>query len=232
MQIHVVSKSNNTEHVTVSLSQALGPLPPSSIRVKPQIVSLTSNNLSYARGGHFLRWWDTYPIPSNSPAPYNDPSAWGIVPAWGYSIVLEITTSLRPSTRLWGFWPTGNTPIDLTLTPGQLDSKWIETSPHRQVLMPLYNRYFVTDEQDKERMGWLSVFNGIWRAGYLLSEYVLNPLQPIHPLGVSAGLPWTAKDADLSSALVIALGASTKTARSLTYNFARRSTNLPLGYCS
>ncbi|KAI9042433.1 DUF2855 family protein [Aspergillus affinis] len=230
MHIHVVSKSNNAEHTTISLNPAISPLPPSSIRVKPELVSLTSNNLSYARSGHILRWWDTYPVPSNSPAPYNDQSTWGIVPAWGYGIVLESTTSLLPGTRLWGFWPTANTSVDLTVTPGQPDGTWIETSPHRQALMPLYNRYAVAYDQEKDRMAWSTVFNGTWRAGYLLSEYVLNPLQPIHPLGASAGLPWTAEDADVSSAVVIALGASAKTARLFTYNFARRSANLPLGY--
>ncbi|PLB49879.1 hypothetical protein P170DRAFT_445323 [Aspergillus steynii IBT 23096] len=219
MQIHAVSKSNNADHSTITLTPSLNPLSP----------ALTSSNLSYARAGHFIRWWDTYPLPSNSPAPYNNQAAWGIVLAWRYGIVLESTTSIQPGTQTWGFWPTADTPVDLNLTPGQSSDHWIETSVHRQALMPLYNIYVVTNEKDKERMAWSAVFDGIWRAGYLMSEYVLNPQRPIHPLGDSAGLPWTAEDADISEAMVSALAASTKTARSFVYNLARRSTGSPLG---
>lgn len=57
--VHVVSKINNQEHATFTVQTPDSPaveLPPSSIRIRTLLVSLTSNNLSYARGGHFLHW--------------------------------------------------------------------------------------------------------------------------------------------------------------------------------
>ena len=59
MEVHVVSKTDNAGHATFNLQIESLPtvqLAPSSIRVRTLLVSLTSNNLSYARGGHFLHW--------------------------------------------------------------------------------------------------------------------------------------------------------------------------------
>ena len=59
MEVHVVSKVDNEQHATFTLQTPSSPaveLSPSSIRVRTLLVSLTSNNLSYARGGHFLHW--------------------------------------------------------------------------------------------------------------------------------------------------------------------------------
>lgn len=60
MDVHVVSKANNEQHTSFTLpitSSLVLELRPFSIRVRTVLVSLTSNNLGYARGGHFLHWW-------------------------------------------------------------------------------------------------------------------------------------------------------------------------------
>jgi hypothetical protein len=57
MDVHVISKTDNSQHVTVTLeNHGLGQLEDNSIRVKTSYISLTSNNLSYARGGALLGW--------------------------------------------------------------------------------------------------------------------------------------------------------------------------------
>jgi len=58
MDVHVVSKLDNNQHATFTLSEAPTPakLADSSIRVKTQLISLTSNNLSYAAFGDVLKW--------------------------------------------------------------------------------------------------------------------------------------------------------------------------------
>lgn len=62
MKIHVISKSNNADHATVSLEESSYPEPkelgPDCVRVRPVVISLTSNNLSYARLGDVLHWYD------------------------------------------------------------------------------------------------------------------------------------------------------------------------------
>ena len=56
MEVHVVSKTDNARHATFAIQTEPVKLAPSSIRVRTLLVSLTSNNLSYARGGDFLHW--------------------------------------------------------------------------------------------------------------------------------------------------------------------------------
>ncbi|CAI7665223.1 unnamed protein product [Penicillium viridicatum] len=86
------------------------------------------------------------------------------------------------------------------------------------------------DELD--RMAWTALFIG-GIAGIVLSEYVFssNPTQPpIHPLGNQAGLQWTLSDGVLSSAVVVNLAASTKTARVFSYYLSRKpGSSAPLG---
>lgn len=197
--------------------------------------------------------WDAYPVSPSYPAPYNDASKWGIVPAWGFASIEESTIpELTPGTLLHGFWPTSAASTDLKLEAAAPSGHWAEVSEHRQQLMPLYNRYAVkttslplstisdtasaspSDQDELDRLGWSSVFQAIWRAGHHLNQFVFSPLksqQPIHPLGDVAGLPWTEDDANVSSAVVVSLAASGKTARAFAYAFERRSKeSAPLGF--
>ncbi|CAL5867249.1 uncharacterized protein PFLUO_LOCUS1464 [Penicillium psychrofluorescens] len=244
MEVHVVSKQDNRQHATFAVPEASLPeLAASSIRVRPAVISLTSNNLTYAGMGNMAHWWDTYPVSENYPAPYNDSSAWGIVPAWGFATIQESNIPDLPNgTMLYGFWPTSNALTDLKLVPSEPQGYWTEVSEHRKQLMTIYNIYCVEPSSSDtfntpdalERLGWSSVFRAIWSAGYVLNEHVFsaNPqTQPsIHPLGNQAGLSWTADDGDLTSAVVVNLGASTKTARVFTYHASRRAQDVgPLG---
>ncbi|RAL03306.1 uncharacterized protein BO80DRAFT_492027 [Aspergillus ibericus CBS 121593] len=146
-----------------------------------------------------------------TPAPYNDPSAWGIVPGWGLATITASTLPNRtPGTTLWGYWP--------PLVPHH--THFIETSPHRQSLMSLYNRYIVFDikDRDLDSQAWESV-RVILSAGYLFSEYVFAYDPATHPVTAPfpgrPGVEWTAAEADLFNAVVISLAASGKTARSV-----------------
>ncbi|KAJ5555682.1 hypothetical protein N7535_008116 [Penicillium sp. DV-2018c] len=246
MAVHVVSKLDNRQHASFNFEAAQSELGESSVRIRPLLLSLTSNNLTYALMGGFLHWWDTYPVSPNYPAPYNDPSKWGIVPAWGYATIEESTIpDLAKGTLLYGFWPTSDIPTDLKLTRGSPKHHWIEISGHRQQLMPLYNRYTVTPPSNSisdlkldspsesardelDRMAWTTLFIG-GVAGYLLAEYVFpsdtDAQEPIHPLGKEVGLPWSRSDGDLSSAVVVNLAASTKTARVFSYFLSQRTGN-------
>ncbi|KAL2821219.1 hypothetical protein BJX63DRAFT_443652 [Aspergillus granulosus] len=237
MDVLVISKTDNNNHATFQVPAPASPVAPSSIRVRPSLLSLTSNNLTYALLGDRLNWWDAYPVPSNAPAPYNDRSAWGIVPAWGFATVLESAISdINSGTKIWGYWPASGHIIDLALTPGEPTNHWIEVSPHRQSLMVLYNRYIVSTSADENRHAWEASVRPIWQCGYVLSEYVLTPdpakTPAIHPFpGVpSVKTKWTNEDADISKAVVVSLAASSKTGRSVAYNFAARPPGAgPLG---
>ena len=58
MEVHVVSKVDNQVHAVATLDRSTyhHDLDASSVRVQPLLITLSSNNLSYARGGDLLHW--------------------------------------------------------------------------------------------------------------------------------------------------------------------------------
>jgi hypothetical protein len=191
-QVHVVKKGDLLDHRTITVdSSALPPLEENHIRVHSVLTSLTANNLTYARlGSSPMKWLDAYPVPSSLPAPFNDRDKYGIVPCWGYAEVLESRLEGIPmGALLWGFWPTSSVPVDLELTPAKAKGHWIETSSHRQTLMPIYNRYIsaphllsdvLADASLRDSLAWKPLFPG--SCGYLLNKYVLSEPE-FHPAG-------------------------------------------------
>ncbi|GAB7360284.1 hypothetical protein MBLNU230_g8042t1 [Neophaeotheca triangularis] len=241
-KVHVVSKQNNKDHSTVSYD--LGsrkdqlPLGPNSVRVRTALISLTSNNLTYARLGDFLGWWSTFPLPRTLPAPFNDPQDYGIVPAWGFGhIISSNIANLQPGSLLWGFWPTSGAPFDLELKSSEPPGSWQETSEHRKHLMTLYNVYRPQSlstadleslpQEELDTLAFQANVGAVSVAGIALSQYVLGP-DPIHPAGDGG---WTAADADVSEAVVIALSAGDRTARTFIDAFLheRERSLKPLG---
>ncbi|KAK0644430.1 hypothetical protein B0T16DRAFT_392785 [Cercophora newfieldiana] len=223
--VHVVSKRNNANHAVCCQHEGpapgaeVAPLPAMSIRVRSQLISLTSNNLGYARGGSVpgLNWWDAYPTPQSLPAPFNNSDEWGIVPAWGYGVVTESTIdAIGPGTLLFGFWPASAHTVVLQLQPSEPPGYWQETSQHRHRLLAIYNRYRQVVAEDAQTMAMKTLFLGT--AGFLLNHFVFSP-HCIHPLGL--GAPWSDEDASLASAVVISLSASSKTGRSFAWEVAR-----------
>lgn len=90
--------------------------------------------------------------------------------------------------------------------------------------MRLYNEYVLEDPPVGDSAAIKVICRPVWQAGYLLNSFILGNLSgvtPIHPLGVP-GLPWGRKDSELSKAVVVSLGAGTKTTRSFAWNLARR----------
>ncbi|KAL0487493.1 rplI [Acrasis kona] len=231
--VHVVSKQDVSKHSTFSLDNKFPKLLESSVRVQTKIVSLTSNNLTYAKLGDYLKWWGTYPVPECSPSPYNNRDNFGIVPAWGYAEVIESTIEkIKPGVELWGFWPTSSHPVDLKLVEAEPKGHWIEVSQQRSELMSLYNRYIEVTSLNDDEKAWNAALC-VWECGYLINRYTFpddNKTSPIHPLGV--GLPWSSDDADLTSSVVVSLSASSKTARSFAWQLKRNrnlDANGPLG---
>ncbi|KAK0630893.1 hypothetical protein B0T17DRAFT_507326 [Bombardia bombarda] len=221
------AQQRKTRHLPCQHSRPRRPRPlgPSSVRARPALISLSSNNLSYARLGAQLHWWEAYPVPKIAPAPYNNPKEWGIVPAWGYARVLESRIpSIPVGAILWGFWPTGSHAVDVQLQPLEPAGHWREVSPQRSQLMSLYNGYIVhpadrldADEARPVVAGLTALARPLFEAGHLLNYIFSKP--GTHPYGFNG--PWSAEDADLSTTAVVSLSAGTKTARSFAWEMAR-----------
>src|ERR1700749_250543 len=112
--IQVIDRQDYKQHHLVTLpDKPLPSLPPSSIRVRTQLFTLSVNNFTYARLGHWLGWWDVHPMPEDTPAPYNDKTKYGRLSCWGVGVVTASTCSLAPvGTKLYGYLPVGTLEVD------------------------------------------------------------------------------------------------------------------------
>ena len=215
-QVHVVSKTNSLEHHTITTNVShLPALAPDSIRARTRLVSLTANNLTYARHAFIANWWDAFPVPTFLPSPYNDTTVYGIVPVWGYAeITASQITGLEVGMILYGFWPSSTLPVDLQLKPTEPAGHYIDDTPHRQSMWSYYHRYTFTPQSlnlESPSLAAETVFRPLFECAHALNAYVLGPIA-VHPAPKTASSP-TWPHADLRNAAVISLAASGKTAR-------------------
>ncbi|KAH6872653.1 hypothetical protein BKA58DRAFT_149950 [Alternaria rosae] len=236
---HILSLTNYTTHHLVSINlKPITSLPPSSLRLCTKILGLTTNNLSYARIGHLMGWYDTYPLPSTTPPPCNDPTKYGRVAAWGYAEILESTVEgIEKGMSVYGYLPSSTEWEDVTVERAKdvrdgraIQDQIVVVDGHRQHLWKLYNRYRVCGPlpqlagkiEGKDELGWVALMMGPFTVGHNLCCYVFpwqgeeEDIQKrrINPTGNGE---WSAEDADLGGATVVLLNASGKTASCFAY---------------
>ncbi|KAG9192266.1 hypothetical protein G6011_11000 [Alternaria panax] len=204
---HVLCLANYTSHHLVPLNQKPPiPLSPSSLRLRTVILSPTTNNLSYARLGHLMGWYSTYPLPSTAPAPYNESSTYGRVAAWGYAEILESTVEgIEKEMTVYGHLPSSTEWENVTVERARdargesvIKDQLVVTGAHKQHLWKIYNRYRVCGPlsqvggQDDQRaaLGWVALMMGPFTVGHNLchqvfpwqNEYEVKR-ERIHPTG-------------------------------------------------
>jgi hypothetical protein len=230
--IHALDKANYSKHRIVTLpDEPLLPLAPSSLRFQSKILGLTTNNLTYARLGHLMGWYDVYPLPPSTPQPYNDAEKYGRVAAWGYAEVVESSVEgIEKGASVYGFLPISSNSVEDVRVEWATDSegKKIEgqivvLDGHRQHLWKIYNRYQVcaplsslSASKGEDSLGYDALMQGLFATGYNLSTHAFawNEDKRLHPSGSGK---WAAADADLRGATVVILNASGKTGMSFTY---------------
>lgn len=104
---------------------------PGDILCRIDLLSLSSNNITYAAFGDSMQYWQFFPT--------GDP-AYGQMPAWGYA---EVVASAHPGIpvgeRLFGYWPLAT---HVVLAPEAVTPlRFVDGSAHRQPLVGVYNRY-------------------------------------------------------------------------------------------
>lgn len=227
-KVHIVSKLDSSKHTTVSAnSSQLPPLEPGNVRVKPRLVSLTNNNITYASLGTLASWWDAFPVPTFLPSPHDDSSKYGIVPVWGYAeVVSSRIENVTESTIIYGFWPSSTLPVDLQLVPTEPTGHYVDTTPHRQTMWSHYHRYTIAPENfdlSSPTLAAQTVFLPLFGCAHALNAYVLGTPSAHPSPRTNPHEPWD--HADLSSAVIISISASGKTARA--FNDAVLNTRAP-----
>ncbi|KAI0161161.1 hypothetical protein GGR52DRAFT_576563 [Hypoxylon sp. FL1284] len=183
--IQILDRKNYFKQALVPLPDAL-PLPPlaeSSIRMRTEVMCLTTNNFSYCQFGHLFGWWDVHPIPPSTPAPYNDTS------------ILDSTFAGVPKgSYVWGYLPIGTLPQDLHVKAGDIPGLVIVTDEFRQKQMRVYNRYTVYPESlgreieaRSDAVAYDALVRVMHMTGYLMARY----------LPTSAAPPWSSAAAGL-----------------------------------
>ncbi|KAK6084269.1 hypothetical protein SCUP515_01383 [Seiridium cupressi] len=227
--VQILEKEKYFNQHIVSLPDAV-PYPPltapSSLRIRTKVLSLTANNLSYAKLGFLLGWWDVHPLPSSTPAPLSDSAKFGRTNCWGFAEVLESTfQGISSGSFLWGYLPLGTLAQDVTVketgVPGQI---WI-TNEHRKNTMSVYNRYMVYPaslKEDIERKSDAVAMDAsvkvMFETAFLLNRYAFSeiPENVVHP-AMQASEPWGQAQADLTGATIIVLAPGAKAALAFAF---------------
>ncbi|MBK0391684.1 DUF2855 family protein [Ramlibacter algicola] len=143
------------------------PLAEGQVRVAPETLALTANNVTYAAFGEQMDYWRFYP---------SGEDGWGIVPAWGFGRVVQ---SLHPGVavgeRLYGYWPLASTAV---LQPDRLSAAGFrEGSPHRAQLHGVYNQYqrccsdpFYAADSEREQ----AVLRPLFATSWLIEDFLAD----------------------------------------------------------
>ena len=130
------------------------PLAPGQVRVAPELLALTANNITYAAFGETMDYWRFFP---------SGEDGWGVLPTWGFGRVVQ---SLHPGVavgeRLYGYWPLADGAV---LSPERLSVQGFrDAAPHRAPLHAIYNHYQRSNQDP------------FWRADTEAAQAVLRPL--------------------------------------------------------
>lgn len=229
--LRLVSKAKSgQQHFFDINATTLQTLAPSLVRVQTQLFGLSATNIAYCALGNDddVGWWNCFPVPSHAPDEYKDGS-YGIAPAWGYARLLESNISALKADRwLYGYLPTSQLPFDLEMKQStSAPNHWYATNEHRSKIPPLYNRYFVVDpariQAEDALAKWRVSLESTWQVGYLLNRFCFalpgdTLLHPSH--GHESNISWTYEDSNLSSTLVLCLGAGARISRSFVHQLA------------
>lgn len=222
--IQVLEKERYFTQHLVSLPDAVPypPLGPSSVRVRTKVMSLTSNNMTYAKAGFLLKWWGVHPLPHSTPAPFNDATKYGRINCWGFAEVLDSThPSVTKGGYLWGYLPIGTLAQDLIVEKGTVSGQIFVKNDYRQDIFSIYNRYFVFPpelgsriDSRAESVAYDAILRIMYETSYLVNRFVFTtePKETVIP--GPDGVAWDSNKADIKSAMIICLAPGSKVALS------------------
>ncbi|KAI1657924.1 hypothetical protein F4813DRAFT_64147 [Daldinia decipiens] len=202
--IQILNKKDYFKQALVPIPDPLPPLGESSLRIRTEVISLTSNNFTYCKLADMADWWGIHRIPPTAPAPYNDDSVYGRISAWGYAKVVDSTfPSVPKGSYVWGYLPIGTLPLDFQVRETGAPGQFFVTEPYRKKHLNLYNHYFVFPESTSKEIqakadaiAYDALFRVMHLTAFLMAEFMFaqDPKQSVN---------LTPEQADLTDATVI-----------------------------
>jgi len=170
-------------------------LEPGQALLEVSAFGLSANNITYAKFGEAMSYWDFFPAEEG----------WGRVPVWGFADVkASRVPEVEVGTRVYGYLPPSTA---LLVTPARVSAHgFTDGAAHRAQLPAAYNGYLRTDADpvyDAEHEDAQMLLRPLFFTSYLLDDFL--------------------EDADLLSAVMVVISsASSKTASALAYLLSLR----------
>ena len=142
------------------------PLTSGQVLLRVDRFALTANNISYAKAGDMLRYWDFFPAPGG----------FGRIPAMGFGDVIESSHPDVPEgQRVFGFFPMSRY---LVIEPSRAGAGSIfDGAEHRKGIAPAYNTYSPTDADADYAPGHEDahmLMRGLFMTSFLVDDYVAD----------------------------------------------------------
>ncbi len=143
-------------------------LAPGSARLKIDLFSLTSNNVTYAAiGAGPLGYWDFFPAADGG-------AEWGRTPVWGFAdVIASAVEGVDVGARVYGYFPMAET---LDVSPVKVSEKgFIDGAAHRQAKAVIYNQYSFTQTDPSYDAAFepeQTLFRPLYATGWLAADCV------------------------------------------------------------
>jgi len=181
-------------------STATDPPGPGDVQLRVERFGLTANNLTYGAFGDELGYWQFFAAPAG----------WGRIPVWGFGAVeASGVEGIAVGDRFYGYFPMSSA---VRLQARVDGTGFVECSPARATLPPVYNRYLRAVPELGFRVGQDDA-NAVVRPLYLTGWLLADQLEQAR---------WYGADA------VVLASASSKTAFSTAFELAARAEHPPV----
>lgn len=163
----IVNRHNLRESRIADEPAATQALAPGEVRLRIDSFALTANNITYGAVGDAMHYWDFFPERTEG---------FGRIPVWGFADVLESTVEgIEPGERFFGYYPMST---HVVLQPGASSpSSFLDASPHRRKLAPIYNRYIRCSQDPAYRREWeaqISLLRPLFSTAFLIDDFLAD----------------------------------------------------------
>lgn len=163
----IVNRKNLRDCRVAEEPAASRPLQPGELRMRIDSFALTANNITYGAFGEAMHYWDFFPERTEG---------FGRIPVWGFADVVESTVEVvAAGERFYGYYPM-STHVVLQAKEASV-SGFVDSSPHRKDLAPVYNRYVRCSRDPGYRPEWeaqIALLRPLFITSFLIDDFLAD----------------------------------------------------------